>query len=159
MMISLKDDVKTTDNIQMTKNVKYLQRCKKCFILHTPYIKFCRWAKVKQEKKKNLSKVPSPISEEISRLIKSKISSLEKGHENLNNEPAHLEKISNLFFEKSCFSSKFPEICFETFSTIPESKGKLKDINLRCILSHFYGIWVLWSIFEHENCFACTSSF
>ena len=163
MKISLKGEVKSTENIQKAKNVINLQRCEKCFILHYPYQKFCRWAKVKQEKKKNLFIVPTPISEEILRLIKIKISSLEKDHEDLEKESTHLENISYQFFEKSCFSSQFPDICFETFSTNPESKGKLRggaklkiydtdNEELSKLLSIFRSLLIFYKVKEHKTC-------
>ena len=51
------------------------KRCRKCFIDHFPYHKFCRWEITKREKRNNNSNVTCLINDDLVRKIDDKICS------------------------------------------------------------------------------------
>ena len=79
------------------------KRCSKCFITHTPYPKFCRWAKSSEKKKESLPDITKELKDIIKKHIE-RIESKEHGWEDL---------IIDAVSPQKDFVSQFPDLILE----------------------------------------------
>ena len=104
------------------------KRCRKCFIDHFPYHKFCRWENTRIKKRNNNSNVICLINDDLVRKIDDKICSLESAKQISEKMSKHHMSLCDSFLQKSCNSSNLPDLCFQTVNSnlYPENRFKLK---------------------------------
>ena len=91
-------------------------RCSKCWINHTPYPKFCRWARSSRKKKDD--SFSSHISDELKQEIEKHIERIER------NEKSWEDLIMDAVSLEKELSPEFPDIILD--SKIPKLKGGAK---------------------------------
>ena len=139
-----------------------------CFKTHTPYPKFCRWAKSKKKSKPELLTRAPTVTEETARLIDAGIIFLESAIKDKDDpsigKPEHHLNIMETFLTKSCDSTDLPDLCFQNVkpNTNKEdlklrggSRVKFFDTDEDAIikvLSLFRSLRVFGEFKEHKKC-------
>ena len=114
--------IKSNENENGQETVLNKSRCFKCFVTHTPYQKFCRWAKSSEKK----TKILSGITEELKIVIKRHIERIE------GSEHRWEDFIIDAVSPNTEFESQFPDLVLENNRKL---KGGAKEETIKQFIS------------------------